>query len=241
MGGIVGRVGETSNGVVIENCGNRADVRNTDSKGVGGICGSALGAGTIRGCYNTGTISTTYTCPAGGILGTNEGMDVYNCYNAGRIDTNGVQYGRGIGGHDTGSYTVAGCWYLTGCDDDPASNGYYKGTSRKISVSVTAADQKALQSGTVIAALNANGAGLHHGFHRREKRRLPGFCGLRPSPRTEVCKITQTAAANGTFTVSRTGEAAFGTSVSLTAQPDAGYRLALLHCERRRSSADITR
>ena len=142
VGGIVGRVGETSDGVVVENCGNRADVRNTDSKGVGGICGSAWGAGTIRGCYNTGTISTTYTCPAGGILGTNEGMDVYNCYNAGRIDTNGAQYGRGIGGHDTGSYTVAGCWYLTGCDDDPASNGYYKGTSRKISVSVTAADQR---------------------------------------------------------------------------------------------------
>lgn len=224
VGGIVGRVGETSNGVVIENCGNRADVRNTDSKGVGGICGSAWGAGTIRGCYNTGTISTTYTCPAGGILGTNEGMDVYNCYNAGRIDTNGAQYGRGIGGHDTGSYTVAGCWYLTGCDDDPASNGYYKGTSRKISVSVTAADQKTLQSSTVIAALNANGAV----FTQDTAGKNGGYPVLwfETQPRTEVCKITQTAAANGTFTVSRTGEAAFGTSVSLTAQPDAGYRLA---------------
>ena len=224
VGGIVGRVGETSNGVVIENCGNRADVRNTDSKGVGGICGSAWGAGTIRGCYNTGTISTTYTCPAGGILGTNEGMDVYNCYNAGRIDTNGAQYGRGIGGHDTGSYTVAGCWYLTGCGDDPASNGYYKGTSRKISVSVTAADQKALQSDTVIAALNANGAV----FAQDTAGKNDGYPVLwfETQPRTEVCKITQTAAANGTFTVSRTGEAAFGTSVSLTAQPDAGYRLA---------------
>lgn len=224
VGGIVGRVGETSNGVVIENCGNRADVRNTDSKGVGGICGSAWGAGTIRGCYNTGTISTTYTCPAGGILGTNEGMDVYNCYNAGRIDTNGAQYGRGIGGHDTGSYTVAGCWYLTGCGDDPASNGYYKGTSRKISVSVTAADQKALQSDTVIAALNANGAV----FTQDTAGKNGGYPVLwfETQPRTEVCKITQTAAANGTFTVSRTGEAAFGTSVSLTAQPDAGYRLA---------------
>lgn len=224
VGGIVGRVGETSNGVVIENCGNCADVRNTDSKGVGGICGSAWGAGTIRGCYNTGTISTTYTCPAGGILGTNEGMDVYNCYNAGRIDTNGAQYGRGIGGHDTGSYTVAGCWYLTGCDDDPASNGYYKGTSRKISVSVTAADQKTLQSDTVIAALNANGAV----FTQDTAGKNGGYPVLwfETQPRTEVCQITQTAAANGTFTVSRTGEAAFGTSVSLTAQPDAGYRLA---------------
>ena len=224
VGGIVGRVGETSNGVVIENCGNCADVRNTDSKGVGGICGSAWGAGTIRGCYNTGTISTTYTCPAGGILGTNEGMDVYNCYNAGRIDTNGAQNGRGIGVHDTGSYTVAGCWYLTGCDDDPASNGYYKGTSRKISVSVTAADQKALQSDTVIAALNTNGAV----FTQDTAGKNGGYPVLwfETQPRTEVCKITQTAAANGTFTVSRTGEAAFGTSVSLTAQPDAGYRLA---------------
>lgn len=224
VGGIVGRVGETSNGVVIENCGNRTDVRNTDSKGVGGICGSASGAGTIRGCYNTGTISTTYTCPAGGILGTNEGMDVYNCYNAGRIDTNGAQYGRGIGGHDTGSYTVAGCWYLTGCDDDPASNGYYKGSSRKIFVSVTAADQKTLQSDTVIAALNANGAV----FTQDTAGKNGGYPVLwfETQPRTEVCKITQTAAANGTFTVSRTGEAAFGTSVSLTAQPDAGYRLA---------------
>ena len=224
VGGIVGRVGETSNGVVIENCGNRADVRNTDSKGVGGICGSTSGAGTIRGCYNTGTISTTYTCPAGGILGTNEGMDVYNCYNAGRIDTNGAQYGRGIGGHDTGSYTVAGCWYLTGCDDDPASNGYYKGSSRKIFVSVTAADQKTLQSDTVIAALNANGAV----FTQDTAGKNGGYPVLwfETQPRTEVCKITQTAAANGTFTVSRTGEAAFGTSVSLTAQPDAGYRLA---------------
>ncbi len=36
VGGIVGRVGETSNGVIIENCGNRADIKNTDSKGVGG-------------------------------------------------------------------------------------------------------------------------------------------------------------------------------------------------------------
>ena len=36
VGGIVGRVGETSNGVIIENCGNRADIKDTDSKGVCG-------------------------------------------------------------------------------------------------------------------------------------------------------------------------------------------------------------
>ena len=37
--------------------------------------------------------------------------------------------------------------------------------------------------------------------------------------------MTQKTAANGSFTVSRTGAVRFGTSVTLTAQPDAGYRL----------------
>lgn len=167
VGGIVGRVGETSNGVVIENCGNRADIKNTDSKGVGGIVGSAWGKGTIRGCYNTGSVSTTYTCPAGGILGSNEGMDVYSCYSAGKIDTNGAQYGRGIGGHDTGSYAVAGCWYLSGSDDAPDSNGYYMGTSRRISVDVTAASAQELQSDSVLQALVNNAA-----FMGAEKSKL---------------------------------------------------------------------
>ncbi len=223
VGGIVGRVGDTSNGVIIENCGNRADVRSTDSKGVGGIVGAAWGAGTIRGCYNTGRISTTYACPAGGILGSNEGMDVYNCYSAGTIDTNGVQYGRGIGGHDSGSYTVDGCWYLAGSDDDPASSGYYKGTSRKISVSVTAADQKTLQSKTVIAALNTNGAV----FTADTAGKNGGYPVLwfETGSRADACQLTQKTAANGAFTVSRTGAVRYGTSVTLTAQPDAGYRL----------------
>ena len=76
----------------------------------------------------------------------------------------------------------------------------------------------------VIAALNANGAV----FTQDTAGKNGGYPVLwfETQPRTEVCQITQTAAANGTFTVSRTGEAAFGTSVSLTAQPDAGYRLA---------------
>ena len=223
VGGIVGRVGETSDGVIIENCGNRADVRNTDSKGVGGIVGSAWGDGTIRGCYNTGRISTTYACPAGGILGSNEGMDVYNCYSAGTIDTNGVQYGRGIGGHDSGSYTVDGCWYLAGSDDDPVSGGYYKGTSRKISVSVTAVGQKTLQSGTVIAALNTNGAV----FAADTAGKNGGYPVLwfETGSRADPCQLTQKTAANGAFTVSQTGTVRYGTSVTLTAQPDAGYRL----------------
>ena len=224
VGGIVGRVGETSNGVVIENCGNRADIKNTDSKGVGGIVGSAWGKGTIHSCYNTGSASTTYTCPAGGILGSNEGMDVYNCYSAGKNDTNGAQYGRGIGGHDTGSYTVAGCWYLSGSDDDPASNGYYMGTSRRITVDVTAADQKTLQSEAVLTALNTNGAV----FAQDAAGKNDGYPILwfENGQKGTDCQLTQASAANGAFTVSQTGAVRFGTSVSLAAQPAAGYRLA---------------
>ena len=224
VGGIVGRVGETSNGVVIENCGNRADIKNTDSKGIGGIVGSAWGKGTIRSCYNTGSVSTTYTCPAGGILGSNEGMDVYNCYSAGKIDTNGAQYGRGIGGHDTGSYTVAGCWYLSGSNDDPASNGYYMGTSRRITVDVTAADQKTLQSEAILTALNTNGAV----FAQDAAGKNGGYPILwfENGQKGTDCQLTQASAANGAFTVSQTGAVRFGTSVSLAAQPAAGYRLA---------------
>lgn len=40
VGGVVGRVGQTSNGVIIENCANYAAVKSTDAKGVGGIVGS---------------------------------------------------------------------------------------------------------------------------------------------------------------------------------------------------------
>ena len=223
VGGIVGRVGETSNGVVIENCANKAAVRNTDSKGVGGIVGSAWGKGTIRGCYNTGAILTTYACPAGGILGTNEGMDVYHCYNTGTINTNGVQYGRGIGGHDSGTYTVAGCFYLDGCDDDPASNGYYRGTSRKISVSVTKLTAAQMKDPSLLEQLNTNGsvfasdtAGKNGGYP---------VLWFENGAQSGTCQLTQGSCTNGAFTVSQTGAVPLGTTVALAAQPGAGYRL----------------
>ena len=191
---------------------------------MGGIVGSAWGKGTIRGCYNTGSVSTTYTCPAGGILGSNEGMGVYNCYSAGKIDTNGAQYGRGIGGHDTGSYTVAGCWYLSGSDDDPDSNGYYMGTSRRISVDVTAASAQDLQSESTLQALNRNGAV----FAQDTAGKNGGYPVLwfENDQNNAEHQLTQASAANGTFTVSRTGAVRFGSSVLLAAQPAAGYRLA---------------
>lgn len=134
VGGVVGRVGETTNGVIIENCANHANVSNTDAKGVGGIVGAGWGTGEITNCYNTGEIKTTYnTCPVGGICAENSGMNIYNCYNTGKIIG---KYSRGIGGHESGTYTVANCYSLKGCDGDPASNGWYRGTASNISIDV---------------------------------------------------------------------------------------------------------
>ena len=108
-------------------------------------------------CYNTGVISTSYACPAGGIVGSNGGLDVFNCYNVGRIDSSGNARGRGIGGHDSGSYTVSDCYYLDGCDDDPASNGWYVGTAQSIRVSVERRSSAAMQTQDFVDALNRNG------------------------------------------------------------------------------------
>lgn len=223
VGGIVGRVGETENGVVVENCANRASVRSTDSKGVGGIVGSAWGKGCIRNCYNTGHISTIYTCPAGGILGTNEGMDVYNCYNVGTIDTNGVSYGRAIGSHDSGSYTVANCYYLSGCDDDASANGYYKGVSKRISVSCHALSANEITDASFLAKINANGA-----VFAADERKINGgypVLWFENGGAQENCTVTAESPQHGALALSVTGGTPRGTTISMTAEPEAGYLL----------------
>ena len=157
VGGIVGRVGSIGTGVRIENCANYAAVSSTDSKGVGGIVGAGWGKGYIVNCYNTGSVGSTYACPAGGICGNNQGLNIYACYNVGTIDTNGNQRGRGIGGHDGGTYTVANCYTLSGCDDDPASNGWYVGSGTACTVDIGVWSKAQMQSQKLVDALNANG------------------------------------------------------------------------------------
>lgn len=157
VGGIVGRVGSISTGVRVENCANYAAVSSTDSKGVGGIVGAGWGKGYIVNCYNTGSVSSTYACPAGGICGNNQGLNIYACYNVGTIDTSGNQRGRGIGGHDGGTYTVANCYTLSGCDDDSASNGWYVGSGTACTIDIRVWTAAQMQSQTLVTALNANG------------------------------------------------------------------------------------
>lgn len=157
VAGIVGRVGEIATGVRVENCANYADILATDSKGMGGIVGAGWGTGYIVNCYNTGkVVNEKYPCPAGGICGSNDGMDIYACYNVGTIQSQDGR-GRGIGGHDSGTYTVANCYYLEGSDNDPDSNGWYKGANTTCTIEVTRMTRAQMQSRELTDRLNANG------------------------------------------------------------------------------------
>ncbi len=219
VGGIVGRTGKIPTGVYLENCANHATVRNTDSKGIGGIVGTGWSTGAIVNCYNTGVISTSYACPAGGIVGSNGGLDVFNCYNVGRIDSSGNARGRGIGGHDSGSYTVSDCYYLDGCDDDPASNGWYVGMAQSIRVFVERRSSAAMQTQELVDALNRNGeayVGTAGGYPR-----LAWEAGAqRPDTSVRVEKPE-----GGAISADRTGSVPAGTVLKLSNVPETGWTL----------------
>lgn len=156
VGGIVGRVGDSDYsdlGVYVENCANHADVSSTDAKGVGGVVGSGWGAGHIINCYNTGNIEGTYSsCPVGGICASNEGMDIYNCYNTGKMSGN--TYGRGLGGHDGGSYTIDNSYTLKDCNSDSKNSEWYSGTATNISVNADTFEADQMKSESFAALLN---------------------------------------------------------------------------------------
>lgn len=223
VGGVVGRVGETANGVCIENCGNRATVRNTDSKGVGGVLGTGWGAGVIRNCYNAGNVSTTFACPAGGICASNSGMNIVNCYNVGTIDSNGAVRGRGIGGHDAGRYQVRNCYYLDGCDDDPASGGWYVGSAARVSVNITALSAGEMQSAGFIDKLNANGAAFV-----ADKDNLNGgypVLWYEAEAGGGDYEVTGAPAEGGEVSWSGGERLPYGSVLQLSSQPEAGYTL----------------
>ena len=217
VGGIVGRTGSIPTGIYLENCANHASVKNTDSKGVGGIVGAGWSEGAIVNCYNTGSVTTGYACPAGGICGSNGGLDIYNCYNAGVIDSSGSQRGRAIGGHNNGSYTVSDCYYLEGCDDDPASNGWYTGTALSCVVSVTAMPKADMRSQKLVDALNCNGAA-----YAAVQGSYPVLAWeAERSPAAHTVRITQPE--GGTIAADAGETVAFGTVLHLSNTPDIGW------------------
>ena len=109
----MGKIGKSVNGVTIENCANFASVNNTDAKGCGGIAGAGWNSGVIRNCYNAGAVSSTYTCPTGGISGSNEAV-IENCYSVGTVTAAHDSYAMGIGTNNGGGTDVDNCYWLSG-------------------------------------------------------------------------------------------------------------------------------
>ena len=216
VGGIVGRVGSISTGVRIESCANHAAVSSTDAKGVGGIVGAGWGKGFIINCYNTGSVSSTYACPAGGICGNNQGLNIYACYNVGTINTNGNQRGRGIGGHDSGTYTVADCYTLSGCDDDPGSNGWYVGSGTACTIDIGVWTKAQMQSQALADALNRSG-----GAYVYSAGGYPRLFWESGWPAGE-CQVTAQSSDSVTVTATPSGTVAKGTVVYLSHTTAAG-------------------
>ena len=123
VGGIVGKIGKTDGGALIESCANFAAVTGTDSKGTGGICGAAWNGGEIRNCYNAGTVTNSGKPTVGGIAGGNE-IAIVNCYNVGQVNATGTT--ASLATDAGGSYE--NCYWLTGT----AGVGVYNKTSDQI-------------------------------------------------------------------------------------------------------------
>ena len=130
VGGIVGKIGrttaseisgDTSTGGIIENCVNFAEVKNTDAKGVGGICGAGWNEGVIRNCANFGNIYAGRQ-NGGGICGSCE-LAVINCYNVGYVDAISYQQGQAIG-TDNGGATYTNVYWLTGSSIADSNDTY---------------------------------------------------------------------------------------------------------------------
>lgn len=238
VGGIVGRVGVTTGGVVIENCANSASVHSTDSKGIGGIVGTGWGKGDVRNCYNTGKISTTYACPAGGIVGFDGGLNVYNCYNVGRVDTNGQKLGRAIGSHDYGVYTVGNCYYLNGCDDDSDAQGWYKGVSKKITVETKGLSADAMRDAAFVEQLNGSGTvfaadtqNLNGGY--------PVLAFQNSAVSAKKCTVLVEKSTGGTVATDAAATVSTGQTVTLTASPEPGYALRYYTVNGKKLAADF--
>ena len=178
VAGVVGRTGETSYGVLVENCVNYADVEASDMRGCAGIVGAAWGKATIRNCYNAGTIRSNYW-EHGGIVGSNGyegsegrepgGADIYNCYNAGETGLTDSQNSTltydgqeiGVDGEAFASYLVTNCYYIAPDSPIDDKTGYSVGHTSKNkrakvkNVEGVSPDQ--MRSQATIDALNENG------------------------------------------------------------------------------------
>ncbi|MCI8272643.1 MAG: hypothetical protein HFJ55_00990 [Clostridia bacterium] len=138
VGGITG-----ANGGLISNCGNIVDV--TGLSYSGGIVGmnSCIDnkGGEIRGCYNTGKITSTRYCnsgyaQAGGIVGhASWGGVILNCYNTGDITGEYGESGGIVGCIYTGPTNIVSNCYNIGNVSNNRRNGSISGQNRYADIS----------------------------------------------------------------------------------------------------------
>lgn len=232
VGGFVGCMGGGSNaasgtsvdgGITLENLANHAEVHCTDSKGLGGIVAcSMIDRGSIINCYNTGYMDANYAAPTGGIIGSNEGMSIYCCYNTGTLYTHGNSRGRGIGCNNSGAnYKVDDCYYLEGCGDDEKYPGYYTyNLAKSVMVTTTAMSNKDMKNGTLLEKLNVNGTAYVKGSDG-----LPVlYWEKHSSLGTGTLNIEQNESA-GTINATKSGSMKNGTIVYLSSEVNAGWKL----------------
>ncbi len=231
VGGFVGCIGGGANaasgtsvaaGVTLENLANHAEVHCTDSKGLGGIVAcSMIESGSVINCYNTGYMDADYAAPTGGIIGSNEGMNVFCCYNTGILNTHGNQRGRGIGCNNGGkNYKVDNCYYLKDCGDDPQYPGYYTyNLPKSVSVTTEPMTDQEMRNGTLLEKLNVNGEAYAAG----EDGYPVLYWEKNPVPGTGSLTIGQNPEA-GTVEATASGDMDNGSVVYLSCTPETGWK-----------------
>jgi hypothetical protein len=120
--------------------------------------GAGWNSGVIRNCYNAGVVSSTYTCPAGGISGSNE-ITIENCYSVGKISAARDSYAMAIGTNNGGGTNVNNCYWLTGT----APGGGYYGSNSGTVTELTETELKGAAA-RLGSAFTADTYGVNNGY-----------------------------------------------------------------------------
>lgn len=115
----VGGLCGDNNRGTVKNCYNTGSVAGTGYE-AGGLCGYNDG-GTVTNCYNTGKVTGNNS--VGGVCGWNDMGSITNCYNTGKVT--GRNDAGGVCGYNDGN--VTNCYYLTGTANSGIGEDYNSG------------------------------------------------------------------------------------------------------------------
>ena len=167
VGGIVG-----GNSGMITLCSNSGEIFSdccSDEHCVGGVVGENVG-GTIRNCYNTGSVSNKGAA-TGGIVGKADRGTVESCHNVGEVS--GKKDVGGIVGKAYNNPTVSNCYYLSDAETDELD-----GTTAKNAEVFASGQVKDLLNGSVAEEQQVwdqtIGTDLYPRFHEEGCAHVPG-------------------------------------------------------------------